>query len=75
MIRTLNLTEGIAFVDGRNREADSVAEVVRPILAAVRHEGDVALLRYARKFDALGNQPVRVAEAELALPGTRRPRV
>src|SRR4051812_4239470 len=66
MIRILNLTEGIAFVDGRKQEADSVAEVVRPILNAVRHEGDAALLRYARKFDGLDRQSLRVPESELA---------
>src|SRR3982750_590242 len=66
MIRILNLAEGISFVDGRNTHADSVSEVVRPILAAVRQEGDAALLRYARKFDGLGGRAIRVPESELA---------
>src|SRR5947209_18923868 len=65
MIRTLSLAEGIAFVDGRKLEADSLADVVHPILQAVRREGDPARLRYARQFDGLGEQPVRVPEGEL----------
>jgi histidinol dehydrogenase len=66
MIRILDLAEGISFIDGRTTDADSVSEVVRPILAAVRQEGDAAVLRYARKFDGLGDRPARVPEAELA---------
>jgi histidinol dehydrogenase len=66
MIRILNLAEGAAFVDARKQGADSVSEVVRAILDSVRKEGDAALLRYARKFDGLGDQPVRVPESELA---------
>ncbi len=66
MIRILSLAEGIAFVDGRKREADSVGDVVRPILDAVRQEGDAALLRYARQFDGLGEKPIRIPDSELA---------
>src|SRR3954452_6812402 len=65
MIRILNLSEANAFIDGRKQTVDSVGEVVRPILQAVRQEGDAALFRYARKFDGLGDQPVRVPESEL----------
>jgi len=36
---------------------ESVAEKVRAILAAVRSEGDAALLRYTREFDTAGAQP------------------
>ncbi|MBV9612672.1 MAG: histidinol dehydrogenase [Acidobacteriaceae bacterium] len=40
-------------------------QVVRPIIEAVRQEGDVALARYAREYDALGETPVAVTEREL----------
>ncbi|MFL6447175.1 MAG: histidinol dehydrogenase [Bryobacteraceae bacterium] len=66
MIRILTLAEGIAFVDGRKHETDSVSDVVRPILNAVREEGDAALLRYARNFDGLADQPVRFPQSELS---------
>ena len=39
--------------------------VVRPILEAVRKNGDRAVLEYARKFDALERRSVRVPETEL----------
>jgi len=38
---------------------------VRPILEAVRKDGDRALLEYARKFDRLERRSVRVPESEL----------
>jgi histidinol dehydrogenase len=66
MIRILDLSQGKAFVQSRKADPDSVADVVRPILNAVREEGDTALLRYARQFDSLGDQPIRVPASELA---------
>lgn len=42
-----------------------IDEVVRPIVHAVRNEGDEALLRYARQLDGLGNQALTVSAAEL----------
>jgi histidinol dehydrogenase len=39
--------------------------VVRPILDAVRKRGDRALLEYARQFDGLERQSVRVPEKDL----------
>jgi histidinol dehydrogenase len=39
--------------------------VVRPILEAVRKRGDRALVKYARKFDGLTRDTVRVPEGEL----------
>ncbi|MBV9035145.1 MAG: histidinol dehydrogenase [Acidobacteriaceae bacterium] len=44
----------------------TVEEVVRPIIEAVRREGDEALLRYAKRFDRLGELPLQVPESELA---------
>src|SRR4051812_3700248 len=66
MIRILNLSEANSFIDGRKQAVRSVSDVVRPILDAVRQESDTALLRYAKKFDGLGDQPVRIPESELS---------
>ena len=41
-------------------------EIVRPIIDAVRREGEEALIRYAKRFDDLGDLPLRVPEEELA---------
>ena len=46
-----------------------VEDVVRPIIEAVRREGDAALLRYARQFDGLGDIALRISEDELAAAG------
>jgi histidinol dehydrogenase len=77
MIRILNLSEANAFIDSRKYAVDSVGDAVRPILQAVRQQGDAALFEYARKFDGLGDQPIRVPESELkaafeAMPATVR---
>ena len=51
------------------RKAARFAEaevVVRPILEAVRQRGDRALVEYARQFDGLTRNTVRVPERELA---------
>jgi histidinol dehydrogenase len=40
-------------------------EAVRPILDAVRRDGDKALLEFARKFDGLTRKSVRVPDREL----------
>jgi histidinol dehydrogenase len=40
--------------------------VVRPILEAVRKRGDRALMEYARQFDGLDGNSVRVPDAELS---------
>jgi histidinol dehydrogenase len=49
---------------------DTAAEdIVRPIIEAVRMEGDAALLRYARQFDRLGDTPMRISADELAAAG------
>jgi histidinol dehydrogenase len=42
-----------------------VDEAVSTIIAGVRTRGDEALLEYARKFDALGDKPIRIAQSEL----------
>jgi histidinol dehydrogenase len=49
----------------------SVESVVRPIIEAVRAEGDAALRRYAEQFDGLGDLALRVSEEELAQAASR----
>ncbi|MBV8571087.1 MAG: histidinol dehydrogenase [Acidobacteriaceae bacterium] len=41
-------------------------EAVRPIIDAVRRNGDAALRNYARELDGAGDQPLRVSEEELS---------
>lgn len=41
-------------------------DTVRPIVEAVREEGDDALLRFAQQFDGVALQSVRVSDEELA---------
>ena len=62
---------------GRNRKENGAEDAVRPIIDAVRREGDAALRRYARQLDGLGDQQLRLTEKELAeaasaMPGSVR---
>jgi len=51
----------------RNRDCkEAIDQVVRPIIDAVRLQGDAALLRYARELDSLCDRSLRVSEDELA---------
>ncbi len=73
MIRILTHNQAVAFAPDRTIDDSQYEAVVRPILEAVRKEGDSALLTYARKFDDLGDAPLlipqcRLAEAAAALP-------
>jgi histidinol dehydrogenase len=47
----------------------AVENTVRPIIEAVRAEGDAALLRYARQLDHLDGAPLRISPEELAAAG------
>ena len=64
----------IKIIDSSNSSEFSIARaaaetdhecVVAPIIDAVRRKKDDALLRYAKKFDDLGDRPLRVEEGEL----------
>ncbi len=56
----------VRLVEGRGSRLDEIEPAVRKIIGDVRRNGDLALLRYARKFDGLGaKQGLRVAESEL----------
>lgn len=48
------------------QQSDALQSQVRDLIAAVRSEGDVALLRFAAQFDGVTLQDLRVGEAEFA---------
>lgn len=66
MIKIFDWRDSDCFSIERQPGETSSDAVVKPILRAVRKEGDAALLRYARELDGLGEQPLRVPEEELA---------
>jgi len=55
----------------RSARLTEAEDAVRPILAAVRDQGDAGLLQYARQFDGLDRNTVRVPEEELAAAAKR----
>lgn len=54
-----------ALFSRRSVRMSEAEAVVEPILAAVRERGDAALVEYARKFDGLEGDTVRVAPKRL----------
>ncbi len=66
MIKIIPLRSAGDLKLARNSDLSQYEAVVIPILNAVREEGDAALLRYARRFDGLGDTPLRVSKEELA---------
>jgi histidinol dehydrogenase len=70
MIRILRHAEATAILSRRATMLEDAANVVRPILDAVASQGDEALLRFARKFDGLIDQPL-VPASELAAAAAR----
>lgn len=66
MIRTLASNRTGPLLARRAARLKKAEAVVRPILEAVRRQGDKALLQYARKFDSLDRRTVRVPERDLA---------
>jgi len=55
-----------AFQIERRRAQTEHDRVVASIVEEVRREGDVALLRYAKRLDDIGNLPLQVSQGELA---------
>src|ERR1035441_2901821 len=49
----------------RARQSSEYDHLVRPIIEAVRGEGDAALRRYARELDSLGDEPFAVSAEAL----------
>lgn len=66
MIRILSHLESKPLFERRAARLDEAEDTVRPILHAVRAQGDAAVIEFARKFDALGDRPLFVPPAELA---------
>src|SRR4051794_37515182 len=65
MIQIVHIDEASTFVHRRSTETTDYESVVRPIIEAVRQEGDAAVLRYARQLDGLQDQPLRISREEL----------
>jgi histidinol dehydrogenase len=65
MIKVVDFSEAKRLAESRVREQDAYEEAVRPIIEAVRREGDAALVRYARELDGLGALPVRIRHEDL----------
>jgi histidinol dehydrogenase len=56
----------VRSLERRGSRLDEIEPAVRKIVEDVRHNGDRALLKYARKFDGLGaKQGLRAAESDL----------
>src|SRR6266481_6307731 len=59
-------TAYVREIEQRGSRLDEVEPAVRQIVEEVRREGDRALLKYARRFDALApKQSLRVSDSEL----------
>src|ERR1700730_15673141 len=69
LMRILKLTDAVAakFLARRSSHDASAEKVASRILADVRHNGDVALFRWARKLDGLQLTPrtIWMSRAEL----------
>lgn len=65
MIRILASKQIGRLLARRTSRLSEAEVVVRPILDAVRKQGDKALMKYAQKFDGLERKSVRVPEREL----------
>jgi histidinol dehydrogenase len=66
MIRIVSISKAEQADLGRTFGDHEAETIVAPIIEAVRHEGDAALLRYAKQFDGLEARDLRVNETELA---------
>jgi histidinol dehydrogenase len=71
MIQIFNLTKQsdnpglFDFAAGRQSASHEIESAVKPILEAIRRDGDDALVSYARELDGLGNQSLRVKREDL----------
>jgi histidinol dehydrogenase len=71
LIQIFNLSKKAAngvsfdFYFERRRASLTIEAAVKPILEAIRRDGDEALVSYARELDGLGNQSLRVQPEEL----------
>jgi histidinol dehydrogenase len=65
MIQIVHVRDASRFPMIRSRNTTEYEAAVRPIIEAVRKEGDAGLIRYAREFDGLGELPLRHTDDEL----------
>src|SRR5690349_20027864 len=66
IVRGKQAADEVQKVANRSAAIDPAAEATaKKIIGAIRKSGEKALLQYARKFDALGTQPVRVSTEEV----------
>ncbi|HEX4138224.1 MAG TPA: histidinol dehydrogenase [Bryobacteraceae bacterium] len=71
MLRILKSKDIGRLLRRRTARLTEAEETVRPILEAVRKQGDKGLLEYARKFDNLERKSVRVPVSDLAKAAKR----
>src|SRR4051812_33495484 len=71
MIRIVSHLEAKPVLRRRTVRLTEAEQVVRPILSAVETGGDAALLDYARRFDQIGDQPLRIPQEQLAAAAKR----
>ncbi|HEY3825951.1 MAG TPA: histidinol dehydrogenase [Bryobacteraceae bacterium] len=71
MLRILKSKDIGRLLRRRTARLTEAEEAVRPILEAVRTQGDKGLLEYARKFDRLERRSVRVPVSDLAAAAKR----
>jgi len=71
MLRILESKDMGKLLARRTARLTEAEQAVRPILEAVRKQGDRGLLEYARKFDQLARKSVRVPKEELAAAAER----
>lgn len=71
MIRIVSHQDAKPVLRRRKVRLEEAEQTVRPILAAVRAEGDTALMKYARQLDQLTDDSVRIAEEEIERAAAR----
>jgi histidinol dehydrogenase len=71
MLRILKSKDIGRLLRRRSARLTEAEDAVRPILEAVRKQGDKGLLEYARKFDRLERRSVRVPVSDLAAAAKR----
>ncbi len=71
MIKIIPVSKACEVRLDRRKQIIEYKNVVAPILAAIREEGDAALMRYARQLDNLRDEPLRVGNAELTSAANR----
>ena len=71
MIRIISHTEAGPVLERRTVRLEKAEATVRPILEAVRAEGDAALFRFSQQFDGIKAESLRVIAGELRTAAER----